>query len=121
VLEIKMVDDVTPIKPEVKAAAKSIPSQISNEERGPLNECYMEMMALRNGMAALEAQVRQYTAQIEIARAQAQAMQIQGVELEKQFNALWLECRTKNGIPDKWELNTKTGAVNPPAPVQPQR
>jgi len=116
-----MVDDVTPIKPEVKAAAKSIPSQISNEERGPLNELYMELMAMRNGLAALDAQARQYTAMIETVKGQMQAMQIQGVELEKQFNAMWLECRTKNGIPDKWELNTKTGAVNPPAPAQPQR
>jgi len=100
------VIDITSAKPDPKPAG-SIPSSIPEEDRGPLNELFLEMMLLRNGMAALQSQAE--TLQI-----RQQAIQQQGVELQKQYDAKLAEVKVRLGIPIHWVIDTRTGATAPP-------
>jgi len=110
---------VTPIKPP----AKQIPAKIPDEDRGPLNEVWMEMLAMQNSLVALEAQIGQYKALIDHAGTRIAITKQQGMEMQRQFDATVVALKERLGIPAHWIIDTKSGAVAPPQQPQttPQR
>lgn len=106
-----MSDNVTPIKP----TDGKFPNQIPEDDRLRLNEIFMEMLAVRNGLQAQEMQIR-------LIQSEMRPMQQRGADLQQKMDAAWAEVRTRLGIPDGWDVQTQTGKVIPPAqPGAPQR
>lgn len=106
--------DVTPDKPP----AKQIPAKIPDEDRAPLNELFMKLLAMQNAKAAFDAQIAQYKAQADLAQTRIGAIMQQGVEVEHRYNDLLAATKERLGIPAHWTIDTESGATAPPQSPQ---
>jgi hypothetical protein len=109
------MSDVTPIN-----TSKSIPSKVEDPDRMALNEIFMEMVAMKNGMSAMETKIQALTMEIELWKTKIEPMQLRGVEMQKQFDIKVKEVKERLGIPEGWDIDTKTGNTFPKQPT-PQR
>jgi len=108
-------------KVEVVAAVKPVPTKLEELDRLRVQEAWLETAVAQQALAGLDEQQQRLTVEYQLNTEQKHTHQRLLAEGQTKLEALMKELKEQYSIPDRYQIESKTGAINPPPPDQPAK